>query len=121
MEKSRQQMGTRLPPFGLTRLSDSRRRKAASVELYQAEWCPHSHKVRRRLTELGLDFWARQVAAEPEDREQMRQHVGTDEIPVLVSDDGEPVCGEDDILGYLSRFDDAPDAEAHRDQASAHS
>ena len=25
------------------------------MELYQAEWCPHSHKVRQRLTELGLD------------------------------------------------------------------
>jgi glutaredoxin 2 len=78
------------------------------VELYQAEWCPHSHKVRQRLTEFGLDFWARQVAAEPDDREQMPQHVGTDEIPVLVPDDGAPVCGEDDILEYLSRFDESP-------------
>src|SRR5207253_2334746 len=40
-----------------------------AMELYQAEWCPHSHKVRQRLTELGLDFVARQVAAEPEDRD----------------------------------------------------
>ena len=31
------------------------------MELYQAEWCPHSHKVRQRLTELGIDFTARQV------------------------------------------------------------
>jgi glutaredoxin len=74
-------------------LSELRSRKAARVELYQAEWCPHPHKVRRRLTELGLDFWARQVAADPDDRDQMRQHVGTEEIPVLVPDDGEPVCG----------------------------
>jgi glutathione S-transferase len=73
--------------------------------------------VRQRLTELGLDFLARQVAADPDQREQMRQHVGTNEIPVLVPDDGDPVCGEDDILEYLSRFDDAPDAEAHRDKA----
>jgi glutathione S-transferase len=87
------------------------------VELYQAEWCPHSHKVRQRLTELGLDFWARQVAADPDDRRQMRQHVGTEEIPVLVPDDDEPVCGEDDILEYLQRFDDAPDADAHREKA----
>ena len=89
------------------------------MELYQAEWCPHSHKVRQRLTELGLDFWARQVAADPDDREQMRQHVGTDEIPVLIPDDGEPVCGEDDILAYLSQFDSAPDAQTHRDKARA--
>jgi glutathione S-transferase len=87
------------------------------VELYQAEWCPHSHKVRQRLTELGLDFWARQVAADPSRRQQMRQHVGTDEIPVLVPDDGEAVCGEDDILEYLSRFAEAPGAGAHRAKA----
>lgn len=87
------------------------------MELYQAEWCPHSHKVRQRLTELGLDFWARQVAADPDARAQMRQHVGTDEIPVLVPDDQEPVCGETDILEYLTRFDESPDAAAHREKA----
>jgi glutathione S-transferase len=72
-----------------------------------------------RLTELRLDFWARQVAADPEEREQMRQHVGTNEIPVLVPDDGEPVRGEDDILEYLARLDDAPDAAGHREKARA--
>ena len=87
------------------------------MELYQAEWCPHSHKVRQKLTELRLDFWARQVAADPEERSQMQQHVGTNEIPVLVPDDGEPLCGEDDILEYLGRFDEAPDAGAHRERA----
>jgi glutathione S-transferase len=117
MKKSRPERHGRLPPFGLTRLSESARRKAGFVELYQAEWCPHSHKVRQRLTELGLDFWARQVAADPDAREQMRQHVGTTSIPVLVPDDGEPLCGEDDILDYLGRFDDRPDADAHREKA----
>ena len=87
------------------------------MELYQAEWCPHSHKVRQKLTELGLDFTARQVAADPDEREQMQQHVGTNEIPVLVPDDGEPVCGEDDILAYLARFDERADADAHREKA----
>jgi glutathione S-transferase len=87
------------------------------VELYQAEWCPHSHRVRQRLTELGLDFWARQVAADPDRRTQMRQHVGTKEIPVLVPEDSEPVCGEEEILEYLSRYEEAPDADAHREKA----
>jgi glutathione S-transferase len=89
------------------------------MELYQAEWCPHSHKVRQKLTELRLDFWARQVPSDPAERTQMEQHVGTNEIPVLVPDDGEPVCGEDDILEYLSRFDEAADAEGHREKARA--
>jgi glutathione S-transferase len=88
-----------------------------SVELYQAEWCPHSHKVRQRLTELGLDFWARQVPAEPEEREEMKRTVGTDEIPVLVVDGGESICGEDAIFEYLSRFDPRADADAHREKA----
>jgi glutathione S-transferase len=48
----------------------------------------------------------------------MKHHVGTNEIPVLVPDDGEPLCGEDDILEYLSRFDERPDADAHREKAS---
>ncbi len=87
------------------------------MELYQAEWCPHSHKVRQRLTELGLDFQARQVAASPDEREEMKRAVGTNEIPVLVTDDAEPLRGEDDILAYLSRFDARPDADAHREKA----
>jgi glutathione S-transferase len=84
------------------------------MELYQAEWCPHSHKVRQRLTELGLDFTARQVAADPDERQEMKARVGTDAIPVLVPDGNAPVCGEHDILGYLDRFDERPDARAHR-------
>jgi len=87
------------------------------MELYQAEWCPHSHKVRQRLTELGLDFTARQVPADPDEREAMQRRVGTNEIPVLVPDDGEPVCGEDDILEYLGRYDERADAGAHREKA----
>jgi glutathione S-transferase len=87
------------------------------MELYQAEWCPHSHKVRERLTELGLDFTARQVAADPDEREEMRRRVGTEEIPVLVPDDGKPICGEDDILEYLERFEERPDANAHREKS----
>ena len=87
------------------------------MELYQAEWCPHSHKVRQRLTELGLDFTARQVAADPDDREEMERRVGTNEIPVLVPDDGEPLSGEDDILDYLDRFEEREDANEHRAKA----
>jgi glutathione S-transferase len=87
------------------------------MELYQAEWCPHSHKVRQRLTELGLDFTARQVAADPDERKEMKARVGTDEIPVLVPDGNEPVCGEDDILDYLDGFDERPDAQAHREKS----
>ena len=57
------------------------------LNLYQAEWCPYSSAVRERLTELGLDFVARQVAPWPEERHQLVDKTGTDEIPVL-EDDG---------------------------------
>ena len=87
------------------------------MELYQAEWCPHSHRVRQRLTELGLEFVARQVPAEPSEREAMRKAVGEDEIPVLVDGD-EVVSGDEDILAYLGeRYEDRPDAGAHRAKA----
>ena len=39
------------------------------LELYQAEWCPNSSRVRERFTELGFSFIARQVPADPGDRE----------------------------------------------------
>jgi glutathione S-transferase len=90
------------------------------MELYQAEWCPHSHRVRQRLTELALGFVARQVPAEPSDREAMRRAVGDDEIPVLV--DGEQIVrGDEAILSYLAeRYEAAPDADAHRAKAREH-
>jgi glutathione S-transferase len=84
------------------------------IELYQAEWCPHSHKVRQRLTERGVDFVARQVAADKDDRpEEM-------EIPTLVTEDGQKLSGEEEILPWLDvHFDERPDAERHRAKARA--
>ena len=85
------------------------------LTLWQAEWCPYSHRVRERLTELGLDFVAKQVAAEPDDRPEMEQAVGTRSIPVLVPDEGEPLHGEEVILRYLNEhYEERPDARRHR-------
>ena len=90
------------------------------MDLFQAEWCPRSHRVRQRLTELGLAFTARQVPAEPDDRMAMREATGTDEIPVLVTDDGEVVSGEGAILEHLNgRHDERADAQSHRAKARA--
>ena len=87
------------------------------MELYQAEWCPFSHRVRQRLTELGIDFVAHQVPADPEDRDDMRRAVGTDEIPVLVADDGSVLRGDEEILPYLARLPERDDAPRHRQKA----
>ena len=63
------------------------------VTLYQAEWCPFSSAVREVLTELGLDFVARQVEPWPEQRATLLERSGKDEIPALETEDGELVVG----------------------------
>jgi glutathione S-transferase len=87
------------------------------MELYQAEWCPHSHRVRQRLTELGLDVTLRQVPADPGDRDELKRVAETDEIPVLVGHDGAARCGDGEILDYLDEFDEQPDVDEHRAKA----
>jgi len=91
------------------------------LTLWQAEWCPHSRKVRERLTELGVDYVARQVEPEPEDRVEMRRELGTDEIPVLVDDDAALHCGEDEAIAWLDgRFGERPNEDAHRRKFREH-
>jgi glutaredoxin len=87
------------------------------VDLYQAEWCPHSHRVRQRLTELGVDVVLHQVAADPGSRHELDRIAETTEIPVLVLDDGFPVCGADQIVEELDRFVERNDADEHRRKA----
>jgi glutathione S-transferase len=87
-------------------------------ELYQAEWCPHSHRVRQRFTELGVSYIARQVPAEAADREELRRKTGNDEIPALVLEDGSVVNGSaDEIIAHLDRhYSERADAAAHRER-----
>ncbi len=73
---------------------------AARLELWQTEWCPASHRIRQRLTELGLTYTTHQVPARRETRAELELATGTDEIPVLVAD-AETVRGEQAILAYL--------------------
>ena len=92
------------------------------LSLYQAEWCPGSHRVRQRLTELGLPFVALQVEPRAEEREELREASGDDSIPVLVSDEGDAVSGADAILEWLDEhYAEPPTARGHRAQARAHS
>lgn len=88
-------------------------------ELYQAEWCPHSGRVRQRMTELGVSFIARQVPADPGDREELRRKTGTDQIPALVLEDGTVINNSaDDIIAHLeSRYSERADVDDHRERA----
>jgi glutathione S-transferase len=70
------------------------------------------------MTELGLDFWTRQVPADPDERELMERATGTNEIPVLVADDGTVLRGDDEILDWLDQdFEERDDADEHRAKA----
>lgn len=84
------------------------------LELYQAEWCPYSSAVRERLTELGVDFVARQVAPRQEERD------GGHEIPLLVTEKGERFEGTDEVFSYLATLSAAGDERGHRAQWRAH-
>lgn len=89
-----------------------------TIELYQAEWCPHSHRVRQRLSELGLDFVARQVPADPAERAALESVSGQQSIPTLVFDDGSVVDGDDEIIAALDqRFREPAGGERHREKA----
>jgi glutathione S-transferase len=92
------------------------------IELYQAEWCPHSSRVRQRLTELGVSFIARQVPAESADREELRRKTGSEEIPTLLLEDGTAISDAEEIIEYLeTNHSERADADEHRERAEAHS
>ena len=87
-------------------------------ELYQAEWCPASRRVRQRLTELGLDYVCRQVPVERAERTALMRVTGQETVPAFVSADREVLVGEAPILTYLDQLYDEPaGAEAHRARA----
>jgi glutaredoxin 3 len=91
-------------------------------ELYQAEWCPYSAKVRQRFTELGVSFIARPVPADRADREELRRKTGNDEIPALVLEDGTAIAGgANEIIDFLDeRYSERSDAPEHRGHAATH-
>jgi glutathione S-transferase len=84
------------------------------MEFWQAEWCPHSHRVRLRLTELGIPYIARQVPVDRDDRVVLEAKTGARSIPTLV--DGDTiVSGADAILEHLeAAFKEPAAAPAHR-------
>jgi glutaredoxin/uncharacterized protein (DUF302 family) len=72
------------------------------MRLYQAEWCPFSHRVRAKLTELGIDYEMVNVPASTKKREELEEVAGTKAIPVLV--DGERVISDSsEAISYLEQ------------------
>ena len=90
------------------------------LTLYQAEWCPFSSAVREVLTELGLDFVARQVEPWPEQREGLQALAGTDLTPVLQAEDGELYRGTRAIFAHLREREPGTFAAGHRQRFGDH-
>jgi glutathione S-transferase len=88
------------------------------LELWQTEWCPASHRVRQRLTELGLACLIHQVPVASADRSDLAAATGRRSIPILVA--GENIIdGEEAILAYLhEHFIEPPDALEQRAKAA---
>jgi glutaredoxin len=89
------------------------------MRLYQAEWCPFSHRVRAKLTELGIDYEVVNVPASVEKREELEEVAGTRAIPVLV--DGETVIPDSgEAISYLEHKYEADPEELmlHRRELS---
>jgi predicted GNAT family acetyltransferase/glutaredoxin len=90
------------------------------LTLYQTEWCPFSSAVREVLTELGLDFVARQVEPWPSERSGLREVAGSDQIPVLETEDGRFFRGTREIFAHLHERDPWRFAAAHRRRFADH-
>ena len=92
------------------------------IQVYQAEWCPYSHLVREKLTELGVDFVCRQVPPNPRQRLELEELSGQRSIPVVVLEDGRVLSGETNkIVAVLDAELPRWEHEAgHIAQADAH-
>ena len=87
------------------------------VELWQAEWCPWSHRVRQRLTELDVSYLAHQVPVERSNRSELISLSGQAQIPVLKLD-RHVITGTAAILAFLDETFAEPDGAAeHRAKA----
>ncbi|MBV8152688.1 MAG: glutaredoxin [Candidatus Eremiobacteraeota bacterium] len=70
--------------------------------LYQAEWCPYCARVRRKLTDLLLDYKTVNVPRDHAQRKEVQDVSGQTSIPVLT--DGDVVLDDDDdIIPYLEQ------------------
>ncbi len=89
------------------------------MRLYQAEWCPFSHRVRAKLTELGVDYELVNVPASSKKRGDLEKLAGTAAIPVLV-DEGRIISDSNEAISYLEKEygADPDELEVHRRELS---
>jgi glutathione S-transferase len=76
--------------------------RKTNIVLYQAEWCPYCVRVRKKLTDLLLDYTIVNEPHSHAERHEVKAASGQTSIPVLV--DGDVVLDDDDtIIPYLDK------------------
>ncbi len=76
--------------------------RQTDMVLYQAEWCAYCARVRKKLTDLLLDYKNVNVPPSHAERGEVKAVSGQTSIPVLV--DGDVVLDDDDdIIPYLDK------------------
>jgi glutaredoxin len=76
--------------------------RATDMVLYQAEWCPYCARVRKKMTDLLLDYKTVNVPHSHAERDEVKAVSNQTSIPVLV--DGDVVLDDDDdIIPYLEK------------------
>src|SRR5664279_4430627 len=99
---------------------NDRREAPAMMELFQAEWCPASRRVRELLTELDVSYVIRQVPVDRADRDALFAVAGSRVIPTLVLEDGTVLIDENEIFVWLGEHVLNPTgASRHRAKAEA--
>jgi glutathione S-transferase len=72
------------------------------LELFQHEGSSDCGRVRRRLSELMIDYIARQVPQDPALRTRLQLATGQSDVPVIIDPEQRMIVTEaDDIIAYL--------------------
>ncbi len=76
------------------------------LELYQFEDCPYSTKVRKRLSELEIDYVLRNVSQDKSKRSLLKKVSGQDEVPTLIDSDRDAIIAADEkrIIQHLETY-----------------
>lgn len=76
--------------------------RKTDIVLYQAEWCPYCARVRKKMTDLLLDYTIVNEPHSHAERTATKEASGQTGIPVLV--DADVVLDDDDeIIPYLEK------------------
>lgn len=101
--------------FGLEADDGGRPDTADTLDLYQAEGCPHCAKVRRFCTRNGISYTLHNPrtagsllgrgTVTNRDRHAELEGYGQDQLPLLVDHErGESIYESDDIVSYLEEY-----------------